>query len=60
LATYELVKTQAAQQWWTICALPYPAGTTTCVLDRTCGASWYQPRMAWNSGVETAAGLSSS
>jgi hypothetical protein len=33
---------------------------TTCVRDRMCGANWYQPRMAWNSGVATAAGLSSS
>ena len=31
-----------------------------CVRDRTCGANSYQPRIAWNSGVAVAAGLSSS
>lgn len=23
----------------------------TCVRERTCGANWYHPRMAWNSDV---------
>jgi len=36
------------------------AGTMVCVRERTWGANWYQPRMAWNSGVAVAAGLSSS
>ena len=36
------------------------AGTTTRVCERTCGAKRPQPRMAWNSGVSTAAGESSS
>ena len=35
-------------------------GTITCVREQTCGANWYQPRMARNSGVAIASGLSSS
>jgi len=35
-------------------------GTITCVRERTYGANWYQPRMARNSGVVIACGLSSS
>ena len=35
-----------------------PTGTMTCVRERTCGANWYQPRMAWNSGVVMAPGPS--
>ena len=35
-----------------------PAGTMTCVRERTWGANWYQPRMAWNSGVAVAPGPS--
>ncbi len=36
------------------------AGTMVCVRERTCGANWYQPRIAWNSGVAVASGPSSS
>ena len=41
-------------------AQPQPAGTITCVRERTCGAKWYHPRMAWNSDVAVAPGWSSS
>ena len=42
----------AADRHWT--------GTITCVRERTCGANWYQPRIARNSGVAMASGLASS